>query len=128
MAISDEQIKRIQDEIMATIDSENDLEALIQDTSRQVSAALSLGNKTSFNFQDKSYFVVAQMITLPKGQKAIRLVIANKLNYKISAGNYRPYTATVEYDKDYTYQENLLAAVKGFLSHITGRTRAEALN
>lgn len=127
MAMTDEQIQRIQDEIMSSINAETDIEDLIKETAREVGSRLAFSDKVHVEFMDVVYLFKYKKTILPGAKQGIFMFIANMENYRKFKDKYKPYTATVEIDNKFTMRENLQSVIEVFFRHITGRTQAEIL-
>jgi hypothetical protein len=125
--MTDEQIQRIQDEIMSSIQSETDIEDTIKNTAREIAARLTFNDKISSEFIDTLYMFKYRKIILPGAKQGIMMLIANMVKYQQFKEKYRPYTVTVEIDNNFTFRENLQAVLEAFFRHMTGRTQAEML-
>lgn len=125
--MTDEQITRIQEELMSSIQEKVDTEDMIKNTAREIAARLVFKDKVSAEFADKLYMFAYQQVIAPGAKLGIMMLVADMQNFTLFKEKYRPYTVTVEIDNKFTLRENLQAVVEAFFRHITGTTQAEEL-
>ena len=123
MIMTDEQLNKIQQDLLKQIDKPLQLENLIKDTADKIARSLSTVGKAKIDFQDRTYMFRARHT-----DTTIILIIADELKFKILGEKYRPYFVKGEIQNNLTYQENLRAVCEAYFRHITGLIQPEVLN
>ena len=111
--MTDEQLKRIEQEIMASIDGDVKKEQMLIELSSDIATKLTTSGETRAEIEGLNYKFKAKM----DGRYIIFLVACIE-KYKIAQEKYRPYTVTAEVNNSMTQYENLRATVEAFLRHI----------
>lgn len=125
--MTDEQIARIQEELMSSINAEVNGEEMLKNTAREIAARLTFNDKVSAEFMDTLYMFKYRKFMMPGAKQGLIMLIANMANYAQFKEKYRPYTVTVEIDNNFTFRENLTSVIEAFFRHVTGMTQAEVL-
>ena len=140
--MTDEQLLKIQQEIMDSINDESKVEDEIMNTATEIAERLSRQDKIKAPFLDVPYVFKYHRIIIPAekhngiiipstAKPGLCIIAVNTLTFeqsKIAGKIYRPYTATVEFDSKYTLAENLRCALEALFRKVTGRDKAENLD
>lgn len=125
--MKDEQLKRIQNELIKEIDTEAKIEAEIKDSAEYAASNLALGPKVNIDINGKPYMLAYKVIDRPNGGRKIYMLATNLTLYQIMPKKYVPYTINVDVDDNYSMKDNLKAAVEAFIRHVTGRIKPDVL-
>lgn len=122
--MNEEQLQRIQDEIMRGMNKEQQMEDMVKNMSGEIAAKLSLQAKTHAEVEGMEYMFAYRQITVGK-KPGIFMTVANINKYRILQDKYRPYTVTAEIDNAFTMTENLQAIVEAYLRHILDMVKVD---
>lgn len=131
--MNDAQLARIQDEIMASVVKDVDIEAMAKETAAKVAIDLAYKNKPitiEFPNEDSETRVLtfrSRRVTTPNFKPALLITVADVENFKRIGAAYRPYIVTVEINHNYTHYESLKLAINRFLRHFSGNPVVEEL-
>jgi hypothetical protein len=122
--MNEEQLQRIQDEIMRGMNKEQQMEDMVKNLSGEIAAKLALQAKTHAEVEGMEYMFAYRQITVGK-KPGIFMTVANINKYRILQDKYRPYTVTAEIDNAFTMTENLQAIVEAYLRHILDMVKVD---
>lgn len=125
--MTEDQIDKIQNEILNEMDKEEQIEKHIMISSDEIASQLLLTkDKITAEINNTPYLIKYRVIE--KNDKKFLYVMAANMNKNKIAGNkYIPYTVNVEMDLRYSTKDNLKTAIEAFIRHITGRIKPEVL-
>lgn len=124
--MNDEQLKKIQDELLKGIDADLDKESNLISTAKEIAAKLYLGGTVKEEIDGK--VLVFNYRTYKQGKTdKIFMTVANPFMYQVGRDKYKPYMVDVEVDNDFSLRENLASVVEAFLRHIFDMVQVEEL-
>lgn len=123
--LKEEELQRIQDEIMRGLNKEQQMEDMVKELSGEIAAKLTLNPKTHAEIEGMEYMFAFRQITIGGKKPGIFMTVANINKYKIVQEKYKPYTVTAEIDNSFTLRENLQAVVEAYLRHILDMVKVE---
>ena len=123
--MTEEQIFQIQHEIESGMDKENALLAEIEQLADSITNRLMKTNHVPETFMGVKYIF---SLDANKEEKRITVMRTNPLKLAIAGGKYRPGIFTAEWNTEYTYYENVYAAVKAAICSAAGIINVEELN
>ena len=123
----EEDIQRIQNELMNKIDSDVAREEWVVNLSKNIAGKLILSNKTTAEIDGEE---LAFMYTAYQDgdTKGIRMIVANITKYRLIQEKYIPFTVKAEVNNELTLRENLEAVVEAYLRHILDMVEADEIN
>lgn len=124
--MNEEQLKKIQDELLKGMDAELDRESSLISTAKEIAAKLYLGGPVREELEGKVYVFNYRTYKQGKTDK-IFMTVATEFLYQVGLDKYKPYMVDVEIDNDLSLRENLSAVVEAFLRHIFDMVKAEEL-
>lgn len=124
--MKEEDILRIQNELMQGIDNEQKLEEMVIDMSKEIAAKLVFSDKTTAEIDGVNYMFSYKNIQQGK-QRGIRMIVANMIQYQIVGDNYIPYIVNAEIDNDFTLKENLESIIEAFIRHVLDMVKVEEI-
>lgn len=122
----EEDIQRIQDEIMRGLDKEQQAEEMVKNLSEEIAAKLILGDKATAEVEGMEYMFAYREIS-QGDRRGIFMTVANMNKYLLVPDKYKPYTVTAEIDNNFTLRENLQSVVEAYLRHILDMVKPEEL-
>lgn len=120
--MNEEELKKIEQELLKQIDNEVDLDKQISEQAQEIATSLSVQGVARTTI-DGSPFA----ISYEKKGKEIRMVAADVAKFQLVGEKYRPYTITAELDNRFSFKENLIATCEAFIRHLLGEVRPEPL-
>ncbi len=123
--MNDKQLDQIQNELLKNIDSETETDKNIRTAAEEIAAALFLSNKTRYSFNDVPY---SFRYIYNKDYNKIIIIAANEIKFQIAGSKYKPFVIESDIQTGYTEKECIIAAVEGFIRHITGNIKPEILD
>lgn len=123
--MTEEKIAQIQHEIESGMDKENALLKEIEDLSESVTGRLMQKNHVSESFMGVQYIF---SLDANKEEKKITVMRTNPIKLAIAGAKYRPGIFTADWDEEFTYFENVYAAVKAAICSAAGIINVEELN
>lgn len=124
--MNEDQLKKIEQELMTEIDQEQKIETMITNSSDEIASHLLVSKKINAEVNDKAYMFSYRL--LQKGDvKIMYILIADIVKYKIAGKQYVPFSATAEMDLQYSEKDNLKVVIEAFIRHITDRVKADVL-
>lgn len=121
--MDDKQLKKIQDEIMGSLNADDKADEEIKNLSEEIAAKLTLEQKTKVFIEEREYTFAYKMIEGKK--RMIIMFVADTVKYNIVGNKYAPYTVKAEIDNDFTMRENLQSVVEAFIRHKLDRVKAQ---
>ncbi len=119
---TDEQLQKIQDNLMNQLDSDDALEKEIMEVADKCSHDLAFRGKAFVEFNNRHYMLRARHTI-----DTILIIVADDLLFKIVGEKYRPAFIKGEIQNGLTYQENVRATVEAYFRHITNKIKPEEL-
>ncbi len=119
----EEDILRIQDELMNGIDKNNEAEEMVKSLSKDIALALSLTNKTTAEVKGIEYMFIYKAISKNK----INMIVGDISKFRILKDKYTPYTVSADIENNFTLKENLESIVESFLRHILDMVKVDEL-
>lgn len=121
--MDEQQINKIQDELMAQIDEPLKLEHEIQELSKTIASNLYVKRKTVTDFQDRNFML--KYITINQN---IVVLMADTTKYKLLNDKYIPYKATARIMPEVTELETIRGIVEALLKRVAGIIEPEEIN
>lgn len=121
--MDEQQINKIQDELMAQIDEPLKLEHEIQELSKTIASNLYVKRKTVTDFQDRNFML--KYITINQN---IVVLMADTTKYKLLNDKYIPYKATARIMPEVTELETIKGIVEALLKRVAGIIEPEEIN
>ena len=118
----EEEIKKIEKELLSQIDQEVDLDKQIDSQANEIASSLATRGAANARIDNKNLYIVVQH----KKDKIV-MAAADREKFKLMKDRYRPYTIEAEMDNKFTFQENLKATVEAFIRHLLGEVRVGPL-
>ncbi len=119
------ELQKIENELINSIDKETQTDNDIRTASEEIAAALVLSGSTQYSFNDIIY---SFRYICNKANKQITIVAANVNKYKIAGNKYKPFIINASLDDRYTEVQSAIAAIEGFIRHITSNIKPEYLD
>ena len=123
--MTEEQIAQIQHEIESGMDKENQQLAAIEQLAESITSRLIQTNHVPESFMDTQYIF---SLDASKDEKRITVMRTNPVKLAIAGAKYRPAVFTAEWNEEYTYFENVYAAVKAAICSAAGIINIEEMN
>lgn len=120
--MDEQQINKIQNELMAQIDEPLKLEHEIQELSKTIASNLYIKRKTVTDFQDRNFML--KYITVNQN---IVVLMADTTKYKILNDKYIPYKAVARIMPEVTELETIRGVVEALLKRVAGIIEPEEL-
>ena len=120
--MDEEQIKKIERELLGQIDQEVNEEKQVATQAKDVATQLKSRGTAAAQI-DQRNFVITFMA---KGNN-ITLIVADKAKYDLMGEKYRPYIVEGQIDNEFSMHQNLEAVCESFIRHILGAVRPESL-
>lgn len=120
--MQEEEILKIEQKMLDSIDSENDLEFKLHEQAKVVSHNLIKLNKAEIEIGESVYEIVANI----NSNKMI-IIASDKMKLKLLQNRYRPYIIGVDINNTLSKEANLSAAIEAWLRHKHGLTNIEEL-
>lgn len=125
--MTEEQLKKIQDELMGGINKEDEAEENLIALAKDISDKLLHTNQAVEEVEGRpmtfKYRTYEQA-----GKSKVFMTVASHFMYEVGLDKYKPYMVDVEMDNEMSLEENLFAIVEAFLRHVLGMVKAEELN
>lgn len=122
---SEEQISKIQQELMSNTDKENDFLKEIERLSASIASRLVKEKHTHEEFIGTDFIF---NLNYDRAQKKITVMRTDPVKFKLAMGHYRPGIFVGEWDDHYTLEENVYAVVKAALCSKAGIINVEELS
>lgn len=124
--MNEKQLDQIQNELLNQIDSEAETDKNIRVAAEEIAAALALSHETRYSFNDIPY---SFRYILDRSRNKVIIIAANEIKFQIAGpGKYKPFIIESNLEADYTEQECIIAAIEGFIRHVTGNIKPEILD
>lgn len=123
--MDEKQLDQIQNELLKDIDSETETDKNIKTAAEEIAAALFLSNKTRYSFNNVPY---SFRYIFDRGHNKIIIIAANEIKFQIAGSKYKPFVIESDVQTGYTEKECIVAAVEGFIRHVTGNIKPEILD
>ena len=123
--MEEKQLDQIQNELLKDIDSETETDKNIKTAAEEIAAALFLSNKTRYSFNNVPYCF---RYIFDRGHNKIIIIAANEIKFQIAGSKYKPFVIESDVQTGYTEKECIVAAVEGFIRHVTGNIKPEILD
>lgn len=130
-----EALDQLRKELEGNLDKELKEEEEIIQAIEQIASSLAIYGKANTEINGIKYMVKASVsntgrtVLDSKGnkisEKQVVLIAANVVKASIMMGEYSPLIARVDFNYDLTTKGNLIAAVEGWVRHITGTIKPE---
>lgn len=115
--MNEQKLKQIEQELMNGINKENDLEAYVVSTSKDIANLLTNKNKVVVDIKGKDHIFAYNVQLGQKGKRYLYLVVADQSKFKLLQQQYKPWTVTAEVDNDFSMYDNLQSIIEAFLRH-----------
>ena len=122
---TEEKINEIQEELMNTVDKENDLLKEIEILSESIAHRLVKFGHTREEFMGNEYIFNVQY---NRSEKKVYVMRTDPTKFAIAMGHYTPGIFIAEYDDTFTLEENVYVAVKAALCSKAGMINIEELS
>lgn len=123
--MEEKQLDQIQNELLKDIDSETETDKNIKTAAEEIAAALFLSNKTRYSFNNVPY---SFRYIFDRSHNKIIIIAANEIKFQIAGSKYKPFVIESDVQTGYTEKECIVAAVEGFIRHVTGNIKPEILD
>lgn len=120
--MTDEKMQALQNQIMAEMKHEEEIEKEIENQSREIGSQLVFGKKHTAEIQGRQ-LIFAYRDVEDRGRKGFVMTITDATKFAILQGKYTPYMVQAEIENNFSLQENLISLVEASLRHIFDRVK-----
>ncbi len=122
---TEEKLAEIEQDIISGLDKEKNFLKEIEDIARFITKEFLSGkHHVNYDFQDKKYIF---SLEADKNSGQIILMRTDPIKLMIGNGHYVPAIFRAEYDKSFTYEENIFMVVKTSLCSAAGIIHTDLL-
>ena len=126
--MNEEQLLKLQDELMKEIDKETELETHIVESAELIAKELLAKKRTRAEIDGSNFSLISNIYFDEKAKVRKTCIIAvDELKFKIACGKYQPFLIEAEFDEDYSEEENLAMVIESFIRHKTGLIKPEEI-